>query len=707
MPHPVTCGACNATFLIPDEVWDKRVHGQVATLKCRQCKAPIEVDGRVRRGSAASIVTSATASPAVAHPDPQPAIVSPQTLPGEAPQRVGFTPDGRKSLETKQPSIALHVEPAQTKSSASEFGRFDVKRADPSPVAKLGESLPVAGARENPANDLSAKKLEPVSAVTALGGPPGAALSSNRKLPERSPTRPALPSNVSIKAHQDSTPKPRPATSPRAEAKLSPTTAAADKQRGAPDLWVVSFGADDDRELSTSQLRDTIAKGLVTRDTIVWREGMTDWLPIGKLPELAQHLRPEQFAKVSSASKPGKVATSDDGDDETIIYKPGSKFASAAAAAKLNLSNPATQRASGNLTHVASPKNEPHDVQQERPARSPARSAPSLSTGNVRRADASHDAGLKLETAQRPTVNQAAAAIAKSGGGPPPLRRTQPSRPEGVAVLATQSVAERKPLANDDVVTSVPAFDKAPAAGTPPPLPVKDKPEPPAAKPAIFPPAVQSQPQFAGSDVGSRELRATPSFAPRPSDFAALTKIRSKFPKWLPFAVLGGLVLLVAVMAGLSWLGGDSADADRKASPNESAPLPGPGPLSSSAVIAPAGAQKDSAPKSGDLSAGFANKFAQAAAKQRPTARFDRDAAEKALAPGFAKAAGCHNKGEPTGSASVTLSIGPSGQVLSVTVAPPFATTFTAECIRNSLREITVPPFQGSPGRLAHSITIH
>jgi hypothetical protein len=161
-------------------------------------------------------------------------------------------------------------------------------------------------------------------------------------------------------------------------------------------------------------------------------------------------------------------------------------------------------------------------------------------------------------------------------------------------------------------------------------------------------------------------------------------------------------------MAALSWRGGDNPDsADRKTPDNAALPLGNsPGRLGPS-TAAQTSAQAQAASKPGDLSAGFANKFAQAAAKQRPSARFDKEIAEKALAPGFAKAAGCHNKGEPTGVASVTLSIAPSGQVLSVTVAPPFATSFTAECIRNALREITVPPFQGSPGRLAHSITVH
>jgi hypothetical protein len=114
MPHPVTCGACTATFSIPDEVWDKRVHGQVATLKCRQCKAPIEVDGRVmRRGSAVNITTSAVATPSVVHPTPQAAATAAKP-PAAEPQRDSSATDASKPIQTSQPEVkSAEAKPAQ------------------------------------------------------------------------------------------------------------------------------------------------------------------------------------------------------------------------------------------------------------------------------------------------------------------------------------------------------------------------------------------------------------------------------------------------------------------------------------------------------------------------------------------------------------------------------------------------------------------
>ena len=199
------------------------------------------------------------------------------------------------------------------------------------------------------------------------------------------------------------------------------------------------------------------------------------------------------------------------------------------------------------------------------------------------------------------------------------------------------------------------------------------------------------------------------SIPPRQSDIAALLKIRPIFPKWLPFAVLGTIVLSVAGLAALSWTRGDTTAEGPTLGTSSQRNLTYPENAAASSMAkqsAATSAPSSSASDTRATSGAFASQFAQAAAQQRPTTRFDRNATVKALAAGLAKAASCHNRGDPTGAATITLSISPSGQVLSVTVAPPFATTFTAECIRNALTDVKCPPFQGAPGRLVHSISI-
>ncbi|HKO53362.1 MAG TPA: hypothetical protein VJV79_36890, partial [Polyangiaceae bacterium] len=45
MPFPITCTACQKTFSIADDVYERKVKGRVVTIKCKQCQAGIRVDG--------------------------------------------------------------------------------------------------------------------------------------------------------------------------------------------------------------------------------------------------------------------------------------------------------------------------------------------------------------------------------------------------------------------------------------------------------------------------------------------------------------------------------------------------------------------------------------------------------------------------------------------------------------------------------------
>lgn len=65
------------------------------------------------------------------------------------------------------------------------------------------------------------------------------------------------------------------------------TTGASD----AGALWAVDAGGTgEDRELDDAAIAREIAAGAVTAQTLVWRDGMGDWLEVSKIPELAKHL---------------------------------------------------------------------------------------------------------------------------------------------------------------------------------------------------------------------------------------------------------------------------------------------------------------------------------------------------------------------------------------------------------------------------------
>lgn len=64
-----------------------------------------------------------------------------------------------------------------------------------------------------------------------------------------------------------------------------------------------------DRELTEQQIANELAAGSVTADTLVWRDGMPEWLEVKKVPELARHLkRTEPLRTVTTQRAAAAVA---------------------------------------------------------------------------------------------------------------------------------------------------------------------------------------------------------------------------------------------------------------------------------------------------------------------------------------------------------------------------------------------------------------
>jgi hypothetical protein len=55
-------------------------------------------------------------------------------------------------------------------------------------------------------------------------------------------------------------------------------------------LWLVSFGDDDDREMRAPEIAQALRRGEIRADTIVWREGLPEWVTIDSVPLLARLL---------------------------------------------------------------------------------------------------------------------------------------------------------------------------------------------------------------------------------------------------------------------------------------------------------------------------------------------------------------------------------------------------------------------------------
>jgi hypothetical protein len=90
-----------------------------------------------------------------------------------------------------------------------------------------------------------------------------------------------------------------------------------------------------------------------------------------------------------------------------------------------------------------------------------------------------------------------------------------------------------------------------------------------------------------------------------------------------------------------------------------------------------------------------------------PGTEFDRAAARNALAGAAAQASSCRKEGDPSGTASITITFAPSGRVTSANLqGPPFAGTATGGCIANTMRHASVPAFVGEYVTVTKTIVI-
>jgi hypothetical protein len=92
---------------------------------------------------------------------------------------------------------------------------------------------------------------------------------------------------------------------------------------------------------------------------------------------------------------------------------------------------------------------------------------------------------------------------------------------------------------------------------------------------------------------------------------------------------------------------------------------------------------------------------------EEPAAEFDRAAALSSLKAAAVEASACRKEGDPSGTASVTITFAPSGRVTSATLSgPPFAGTATGGCIASAMRRAKVPPFAGDRVTVGKTIVI-
>ncbi len=81
MSLSIDCAACGAHFKVPDAIYERRIRGRVATLLCKKCKQPIEVDGRADGPPPDEAALSAAEPEEPAKPEVEPKKPEPEVKP--------------------------------------------------------------------------------------------------------------------------------------------------------------------------------------------------------------------------------------------------------------------------------------------------------------------------------------------------------------------------------------------------------------------------------------------------------------------------------------------------------------------------------------------------------------------------------------------------------------------------------------------------
>jgi hypothetical protein len=69
--------------------------------------------------------------------------------------------------------------------------------------------------------------------------------------------------------------------------------------------WLVLINQDNRRMMSTREVQAEVQAGLLARETLVWRAGMSAWASIGSIAELAAHSsRPTQSSRPTVPRRP-------------------------------------------------------------------------------------------------------------------------------------------------------------------------------------------------------------------------------------------------------------------------------------------------------------------------------------------------------------------------------------------------------------------
>lgn len=536
----------------------------------------------------------------------------------------------------------------------------------------------------------------------------------------------------------------------------------------ASALFAVDL-AGGDRELTEPQIAECIARGEVHESTLVWRDGMPEWLELKNVPELARHLKPAK--PVEPAPPAAKPAAAPSPAAATARFRPRQATIPMGMLPDQQLVQQAKELAKANKPETTPERGAPLSPRPAPPAprdRSTAQTAPGTPEAKLPASlKDTPKVGTKAPTPVRPPVvpdlsdeeptimrpSPFADLEATPGPLPGPARDPLP-RPPPSAPSAASS-----PWAAAAAELLKPPAPKAPPSATESAVPMDTYRATPEAKKSWFPEAEQPEGPLPSSPfpVGAPRAPApsapfgavsspfgaaagfgTPPAAPAPvpGAQASSTQAALSFDDKTTFEPRGNkkqliiaLVVLVLVIAAIAVAiltsGGGSSPVPPAAAPTAetqaanpagAAPVAAPVTPSSESGVAEATAGiaatvdgQAERPGGKGPNGGFADLFAEGAkhAATDGSGKFDPAAARTAIEDQLPEAARCREPGGPTGMTDVSVTFAPNGSVSSALITePPFANTSVGTCIMKALKRARIKPFSGASASVSQRISI-
>ena len=470
---------------------------------------------------------------------------------------------------------------------------------------------------------------------------------------------------------------------------------------GGGDEWTVNVSDDDQRTMSSAQIASAFAAGTVSNDTYVWKDGMSDWLPLSQVAELMSLVN----SGGGGASAPAAVAAPTLGS--TVVMEESAPVAAQPAAAAGRGGATAARKGAGGSGGRAG-----QDLFGTGRAEDPAAASGKTDSKAVgERNENSVLFSLSALTAAEKSAAKDDVATKKKdarsglddimnlGGGslggpmlaPPPL-------------MAPVIEAPPPPMMQQMLTGT-----QMPLTGTQMPLTGTQVPQ------VVMVQVPEQRKSSAGLIIGivlGVVVAGAAAFflvGQKPSGTTTTENTTTTATPTTTGAPTTTAPTPTDTVAANPQPGNTGAATPNPADTKAGTTGGGPGPV--------AGTGGGGIPKPGNT--GTAPAATTAAPVATPTAtaeappaeggkEFNRGAASSALGAAAGAAKSCKTPDGPTGTGKVKVTFAPSGNVTSAQVqGPPFAGTSVGGCVAGVFRGARVSPFDGSPVSVTKSFTIN